>query len=356
MRTKLLIFLVLLIPGILHSQEVTVLTDSASVREVPFGKIEKTLDRGSERELGNVLQFWGKMEDGWINLDYCNYTLPLLKKTGEIQLEYSIISEPIKIDGINLNRGDVVYFSGKGVFFIFNNRIFPIGQFRFNINREVYSISVLNRNSILSDGEKSVKVKAGSVILKGDSGFIYKNHFYTQLIPVKPKDNIDKSQVLKEINKVIDVFNSAKLSSPLAERLGYYAKTLPIKSSDLEFFNSPNGLGVRVKIKYEFFTKDGSPILGRKTRLFLKKSNYEFWRHISESLFHSGVRSFVDLEIFRFDGKNSFEDSGFVVSSYHMYKYGYLKNWKSFLENSESNLSDDLWFFADEVYERLEND
>jgi hypothetical protein len=356
MKTKLLIFLVLLIPGILHSQEVTVLTDSASVREVPFGKIEKTLDRGSERELRNVLQFLGKTEDGWINLDYCDYTLPLLEKTGEIQLDYSVISKPMDIGGINLNEGDVIYFSENGSFFIFKNKVFPLEQNSFNVKKGSFSISVLNRDSILYDGENSVKVKAGSVLLKGAFGFIYKNHLYSWLTPIKSENNVDENQVLKEINKVIDVFNSAKLSSPLAERLGYYVKTLPIKSSDLEFFSSPNGLGVRVKIKYEFFTKDGSPIFGRKTRLFLKKSNYEFWRHISESLFRSGVRSFVDLEIFRFDGKNSFEDSGFVVSSYHMYKYGYLKNWKSFLENSESNLSDDLWFFADEVYERLEND
>ncbi|MEO2064870.1 MAG: hypothetical protein ABGX17_00005, partial [Desulfurobacteriaceae bacterium] len=89
-------------------------------------------------------------------------------------------------------------------------------------------------------------------------------------------------------------------------------------------------------------------------RLFLKRSNFEFWKKLTENLFNSGVNKFVEIDVYRFDGNGGFEKGGFVASSYHNFKEGKIKDYESFVENSESNLIEDLWFFADQVYERLE--
>jgi len=352
----LLLFLFLIFPLSALSQELEVVTDSASLREVPFGRILKTLNKNTEDNLRAIFGFWGKTDGGWINLDYCDYTFPLLKETGRINLSYVLFDSPESLDGVKVRRNDVIYIPEGGKYFVFKNRLYSVGDKRLNVERGEFSIVILNRDSVLSDGESSVKLKAGSVLLRGDSGYIYDYHYYTNLIPVEIKGNFKKVEVLKEINKIIDIFNSAKLSSSLSERLGYYVKTLPVRDSDLEVLRLRDGIGVKLKLRYEFFSKDGSPITWRKTRLFLKRGNYEFWRHLSQSLFRNGVNKFVDIEVLRFDGRGSFENCGFVVSSYHLFNLGYLDNWKSFLESSESNLSDDLWFFADEVYERLEGD
>ncbi len=352
--------LVLLFPIVSAAQEFQVVSSAVSIRQVPMGQIEKTLSEGERAPLTSLFTFWGKTEGGWVNLDYTDFNFPFEKVMGELPLKFAVISLPKTISGIELKENDVLYIAkiedGQAVC-LFKNRAFLVPEKDLNVESATFSVVVVNGGALLSDGENSVKLKPGTALLKGNGGYLYRNHYYSSLEPLKTSKNVDVDAVLKEINRLIDIFNSAKLSSPLADRLGYYVKTLPVKDSDLKIVRTQDGgVGAVVNLRYKFFLKDGEPITGRKTRLFLKESNYEFWRKLTEKLFDSGINKFVDIKIYRFDGSDSYENCGFVDSSYHLYKLGYLKDWKSFLKNSESNLNDDLWFFADEVYERLEND
>jgi len=357
---KFLSALFLLLPAVSVAQEFQVVSSAASIRQVPMGQIEKTLSEGERAPLSSLFTFWGKTENGWVNLDYTSFHFPLEKVTGELPLKFALIAAPLEVDGLNLKENDVLYVAkvedGSAVC-VFRNRAILVPEKDLNIEDGTFSVVVINRGALLTDGTNSVEIRPGTALLKGNGGYIYRNHYYSSLELREIRADIDVDAVLKEINRLIDIFNSAKLSSPLADRLGYYVKTLPVKDSDLKIVRTDDGgIGAVVNIKYKFFLKSGEPITGRKTRLFLKESNYEFWRKLTKELFNSGVNKFVDIRVFRFDGENSYENCGFVDSSYHVYKLGYLKDWKSFLSNSESNLSDDLWFFADEVYERLEND
>ncbi len=357
---KFLASFFLLFPLVSQAQEFQVVSSAASVRQVPMGQIEKTLNRGDRAPLTSLFTFWGKTKNGWVNLDYTSFNFPFEKVMGELPLKFSIITSPEEIDGLKLNENDVLYVAkvkdGKAVC-LFKNRAFLVPEKDLDVESSTFSVIVINRKATLSDGVYSVTLKPGTALLKGNGGYIYRNHFYTSLEPVRRETSVDLDTVLKEINRLVDIFNSAKFSSSLADRLGYYVKTMPVRDQDVELVRTDDGgVGVVVTLRYKFYLKNGEPIEGRKTRLFLKESNYEFWRKLSEDLFKSGVDKFVDIRVYRFNGKDSYEDCGFVDTSYHLYKLGYLKNWKTFLDSSESNLSDDLWFFADEVYERLEDD
>ena len=356
---KLLVALALFIPAVCGAQEFKVVSSAASIRQVPMGQIEKTLNRGEGAPLSSLFTFWGKSENGWVNLDYTSFDFPFEKVMGELPLKFAVISYPKTIDGIELKENDVLYVAkvedGQAVC-LFKNRALLVPEKDLNVESATFSVVVVNGGALLSDGTNSLKIEPGTALLKGEGGYLYRNHYYTSLEPLVEERSVDIDTVLKEVNRLIDIFNSAKLSSAIADRLGYYVKTMPVKDTDLKLVRTEDGgVGVVISLKYKFFLKSGEPITGRKTRLFLKESNYEFWRKLTEELFNSGVNKFVDIRVLRFDGESSYEECGFVDSSYHLYKLGYLKSWKSFLENSESNLSDDLWFFADEVYERLEN-
>ena len=187
-----LLFLFLIFPLSALSQELEVVTDSASLREVPFGRILKTLDKNTEDNLRAIFGFWGKTDGGWINLDYCNYTFPLLKETGKIQLSYVLFDSPTNLDGVEVRRNDVIYIPEEEKYFVFKNRLYSVGDKRLNVERSEFSIVILNRDSVLSDGESSVKLKAGSVLLRGDSGYIYNYHYYTKLTPIEIKGTLKR--------------------------------------------------------------------------------------------------------------------------------------------------------------------
>ena len=358
---KLLIALLTVLPAISNAQELKVVSSAVSIRQLPMGKLEKTLNNGETAPLENIHSFWGKTDNGWVNLDYTSFNFPLFTETGKLPLKFILFTSPRNINNLNLGENDVIYVArekdGQAAC-VFRNKVFVIPLSNLNVESATFSIVVVNRKATLSDGFNSVEVKPGTALLKGNGGFVFQNHFYSNLEPEeKFPTYVNTDLVLKEVNRLVDIFNSAKLSSPLADRLGYYVKTLPVRDSDLKLIRTEDGgLGITVNLRYKFFLKNGEPIIGRKTRLFLKKSNYEFWRKLTEELFKSGIDKFVDIRIYRFDGENSFENCGFVDSSYHLYKSGKLENWRDFLDASESSLSDDLWFFADQVYERLEDD
>ena len=332
-----------------------VLTQALSVRETPGGKFVETVNKGQVLPLLNLLNYWGRSERGWVNCDFTDYELPLFKVTGRIELTVARIVEP---EG-ELKEGDAVMVYRElpdTVIGLFKGRPVEVGKEKVAVEKEEFEIAVANYPLLLSDSRGSrVKVKAGTPLLKGLSHYLYGGHLWERAERLKEESELNREELLKEVNRLIDIFNSVKLSSPLSERLGYYVKTLPVKSEDLTVVKTPTGVGVFVKLKYQFITKDGRVITGRKTRLFLKRSNFEFWRKLTDELFNSGVNKFVEIDVYRFDGEGGFEEGGFVASSYHLFKEGKLKDYESFVESSESNLSEDLWFFADQVYERLES-
>jgi len=340
-----------------HAQEegsLKVLTEAVSAREVPEGEIVKTFERGEELPLQSLFEFWGKSPEGWINGDFGDYAFPEFSTTGEIELTVAEVVEP---EG-DLKPGDALILLKEGddrLVGIWKNRIVEVGKEKVSLTRETFQIVVPNFAVELRDGSGMiVQVKAGKPLLKSSEAYLYDGHFWDEAKRVKEERVVNREELLKRLNRIIDIYNSTKLSSPLTERLGYYTKTLPVRSEDLTLVETPTGTGAFVKLRYQTVTKKGEPVTGRKTRFILKVSNYEFWKMLTEEAFKSGLNKFLEIDVYRFDGKGNFEKGGFVASSYHLFKEGKLKDWESFLENSESNLSEDLWFFADEVYERLE--
>jgi hypothetical protein len=210
---------------------------------------------------------------------------------------------------------------------------------------------------LISFAGKTLTLKPGTVVLVDElSGeVLFSGELWERIEFPAAQTEPQVNAILEEVNHLVDIFNSAKYSSPIAERLGYYVKLLPVEERDLELVPTGNGYGLKVALRYQLFYRSGKPIKTRKTRLIFKKSNFEFWRKITEICFNYGVSRFVELDIYRYNGEG-FSKEGFVAASFNVYKLGYLTTTKDFMENAESELSEDLWFFADEVYERLEND
>jgi len=334
--------------------EIGVLTEALSIRETPEGRFLGTLSRGDRLPIKNFFKFWAMGERGWVNSDYGDYTFPQWKRTGQITLKIAKVVEPIG----ELKPKDVIIVAKEEedrVIGLWQNEAVEVGKENLEVGRETFEIVVSNFDAELTDANMRATVKAGTPLLKGSEGFLFKGHLWSSARRAREEKVLNVSELLKEINRLIDIFNSVKLSSPLSERLGYFVKTLPVRSEDLKLVKTQSGVGAFVKLRHQFITKDGRVIKGRKTRFFLKKSNYEFWRKLTEEAFNSGLNKFFEIDIYRFDGEGGFEKGGFVASSYHLFKEDKLKDWESFVENSESNISEDLWFFADEVYERLES-
>ncbi|RKQ63931.1 hypothetical protein C7457_0820 [Thermovibrio guaymasensis] len=331
-----------------------VLTEAISVREVPNGNLIETLNKDQELPLRNLLGYWGRSEGGWLNCDYTDFKLPLFNKTGEIELTVAKALE----DGERIKKGDVIVVYRElpqSVIGVFKEEPLEVGKDRVSVERDTFDVVVANFPIKLYDSfGNQVEVRAGIPLLKNSTGYLFSGHFWERAERVDKRVEVNREELLKEINRLIDIFNSVKLSSPLSKRLGYYVKTLPVRSEDLQLEETPTGTGAFLKLRYQFITKDGRKIRGRKTRLFLKRSNFEFWKKLTEKLFNSGVNKFVEIDVYRFNGNGGFEKGGFVASSYHNFREGKIKDYESFVENSESNLIEDLWFFADQVYERLE--
>ncbi len=370
MKLKLLAFslLFLAVPVKVSAQEITILTEAASVRETPGSdRIVKTLNLNDREELLSRFHFWGKGKDGWINLDYTDFNQPIFITTGSIKLKLIITESPQKgitssgkeevipeksvlIVAKEEENGTAVIWKGIP-YLIVNSQQLPQ---EYNLKVAVTTVPIKLKKS---NGTESKRLKEGTpFLLTEENVVIYKGKLWSivEEPPCQEKPKIQ--EIIDRINTLINIFNSAKLSSPIAERLGYYPRLLPVESKDIKVITTTNGkTGVRVVLKYHLFTKNGNPINFRRTRLIFKKANFEFWKKVTETFFKNGVNKFVELDIARFDPEEGFSVEGFIASSYHLFKSGKLASTESFIENSESELSEDLWFFADEVYERIEN-
>ena len=365
MKKLLLTFLFSLLPVVAFSQEVKVLIDVVSIEDSIDGEIIKTINSGEKEKLLNIYGYWGRLKDGWINLDYTDFSFPDFYKISEVKLTVGIVLVPSKAETdsgeIELKPNDVIFFKvekeGK-VYGLFKGEAIAIDAN--NVEVKELNLKVVNLNrpiKLFSENGNETVVLPGKTLLLEDKGkVIYKNHLWTSFsFADKRNKELSLTSLEDEINHLIDIFNSAKYSSPISERIGYYVKLLPVEVNSFEVLETPTGIGLKIRFKYQFFYKDGKPVKGRKTRFILKKSNFNFWKTISELCFRYGVNKFVEIEVYRFNGENDFEKEGFIASSYHYYKENKLSTLNDFINNSESDFSDDLWFFADEVYERLEN-
>ena len=347
------------------SQDFTVLTEATSIKSFPFSDhIIGTLSKGYSQELYARFKFWGKGESGWVNLDYTNYSQPTLK-TGEINLKIFKVLNGVEAETDNgtlyLPANSIVIVAkeeGNYVVGVYKGNAVKCKKEDGTLESLRFEIEVSTEPLVLQNGEnyETVRIPSSTPFLITLSGTVlYKGQFW-KIKPIKKETSVDKNLILTSLNRLIGIYNSAKLSSPIADRLGYYVKTLSLKDNDLRLVKTPSGVGIVINLKHQFFTSSDVPITGRKTRLILKKSNYDFWKKVATACFNSGIDKFVEINILRYNPHiKDFECEGFVAASYNLYKEGKYDSYSDFLKYSDSDLSDDLWFFSDEFYERIDN-
>ncbi len=354
----------LLLPLSAISQEFTVLTDATSLRMLPDGKeIVGTLSEGYSQPIFAKFGFWAKGERGWVNLDFTDYSQPLFIKTGRIALKIFRITDGVNADSdsgtIYLPAGSVIVVAGEEGDFVvgtFKGEGVKVNKDSGVLEKRVFDIVVLTSPVTLTSDYGSLNLKPGTPLLFDGNSVMYNGNFWIFERTNDEQNFFNEEKVISALNRLIDIYNSAKFSSPIAERLGYYVKTMPLSDEDVSLIDTNSGKGIIIRLKHKFFMNNGKPITGRKTRLILKKSNFDFWLKLAKSCFDNGVNKFVEIEIYRFNPAiNGYEKEGFVSMSYHLYKSGKYNSYDNFLKYSDSDLSDDLWFFADEVYERIEN-
>ena len=365
MNRLFLVLSFIMIPLTSFSQELKVLIDAVSVRNFPDGEIVRTINGGETEALFNKYSLWGKISKGWINLDYANYSLPDYTTTGQVELRVAVVTSPCKAETdngfISLEENSAVLLGkeeGDEIFGWYKGTPIAVKRENVHVENVIFRIASLNRPlKLYSEDGKTLKVLPGEAVLIDENGrVLYESYFWSNSeFEESEVRDLDIASLEEEINHLIDIFNGAKYSSPISERIGYYVKLLPVDVSSFEVLKTSDGVGLKIRFKYQFFYRDGEPVRGRKTRLILKKSNFNFWKTVSKLCFDSGVNKFVEIEVYRFDGEGDFLKEGFIASSYQYYKEKKLFTLDDFINNSESEFSDDLWFFADEVYERLED-
>ncbi|WP_457568048.1 hypothetical protein [Desulfurobacterium sp.] len=351
----------------------TIMIDSLSIRIRPEGQLTETVDRGTRIPIFNYYQNWGRESKGWIDTDFTrlNTTSPSVIFTEKIKGKFLEINKPT----IGISRkGKVKLEAGKTypvvaeknnivIIQTGNGRIAVPRNFTTTLEGEFPAGILIKNASLISPqtGREITFLKKGTFCIKLKNNLFLVNGNTGSIAPVSFPSHVyfSASELLNKLNIVIDTFNSARVSSAITERLGYFPKVLPLKETSIRFVNLENGkIGVFINLKYLFYDLNGEEIKDRKTRLILKKGNEVFWQKLSKEVFESYPNAkFVQLNIFRFNGKGSFEKEGFVAAGITDYKSGICDAPpEKFMKKTESELSEDLWFFANEVYERVEND
>ncbi|OMH40630.1 hypothetical protein [Desulfurobacterium indicum] len=350
----------------------TVMIDSLSIRNKPDGEIVETIDKNSTSPVFNYYKNWARNNRGWIDSDFTKITetSPNILFTETIKGKFLLINKDMegstKIGKITLNAGKVypVILIKNDIAVIQTERgITAIPRKFTTIFNGKFPAGVILKNASLINPETGREItflKKGTFCIKLKDNLFIINGYAGNIVPISTSSNayLPISSILNKLNMVIDTFNSARVSSAITERLGYFPKVLPLTEDDIKTVTLENGKkGVFVNIKYLFYDLDGSEIKDRKTRLILKKGNEVFWQKLSKEVFRSSSNvKFIQLNIFRFNGKGSFEKKGFVAVGITDYKNGICDAPpEQFMDRTESELSEDLWFFANQVYERVEN-
>ncbi|WP_457570215.1 hypothetical protein [Desulfurobacterium sp.] len=350
----------------------TVMIDSLSIRNKPDGEIVETIDKNSTSPVFNYYENWARNDRGWIDSDFTKITetSPNVLFTETIKGKFLLINKDTegttKTGKITLNAGKVypvILIKGNTAVIQTEKGITAVSRkFTTVFNGEFPAGVVLKNASLINPetGREITFLKKGTFCIKLKDNLFLINGYAGNIVPVSTPSNayLPISSILNKLNMVIDTFNSARVSSAITERLGYFPKVLPLTEDDIETVTLEDGKkGVFVNIKYLFYDLDGSEIKDRKTRLILKKGNEVFWQKLAKEVFESSSNvKFIQLNILRFNGKGSFEKKGFVAVGVTDYKNGICDAPpEQFMDKTESELSEDLWFFANEVYERIEN-
>ncbi len=369
MINLLVLLITLLISNSAYSSTGKVMIDSLSVRNSPNGEITNTIDINNPINFKNSYENWINNRNGWINSDFIKIdSSRTFLFTEKIECSIAIIKNSTTGETLS-GKVSIPDNSGfpivteKGNFIIIdkNNVKVAVKKNRLEIKRNIFKSGIVLKNGTLisEDGKTLLFIKKGTPFIKIGNIFLIKNRI-GNFLPTEQTESYSPpaSELTSKINLIIDTFNSARISSAITERLGYFPKVLPISPSNIHIVNMEEGKkGIYVSIKYIFYDLNGSSIKNRKTRLVLKRGNEAFWEKLSKEIFSSSkIIKFTQLHILRYNGKGNFEKKGFIATGITAYKNGAcdLPPGK-FMEKTESELSEDLWFFANEVYERIEN-
>lgn len=356
--------LVVLLPSALLASSVKVLVPQVALRSSPGGMPIGSLRKGDSRQLIGRFAFWGFTGKGWLNLDYTDANFEHFTELGALDLKVLPVGDVKATTGAETTYippcSVLIATQRQGDYIVGLWQNTPVAVPLAMVAQEPrtvhFKIVAPGKELFLRTGSgDSAVVEAGTPLLlnEEDGSILYAGRLWTQFTFSPEPLTVDTDAILRSVNRLVNIFNSARLSSPVVERLGYYAKVLPVTQGDVETLPAGDRVAVKLKLRYRLFYRNGKPVKGRRTRLILRKSSYEFWRKIVETCFQHGVTAFVELDILRFNG-GSFETQGFIASGYHTFASGELSDTEEFLDNAELNLSKDLWFFVEEVYERLE--
>ncbi|SNR86303.1 hypothetical protein [Desulfurobacterium atlanticum] len=371
MKNLLIKMAAMIFIGVVSAKATTtaqVMIDSISIRKQPEGEIVGTLDKNTEITYQNRYNNWINTSSGWLNSDFTKLSPQnSFLFTEKIEGTFTLIEE--SLEGVSLYGKEIlkegsifpVIKSEKGITIIEKKgEKIAVPTSKIKIEKGTFPAGIILKNgTLISEKGKTLSfIKEKTPFIK-IGNFIAVNGKFGNFIPITPKVNhISASSILSKVNILVDTFNSARISSAITERLGYFPKVLPITPEDIHIVNlEEERKGVFLNIKYMFYDLDGSKMKDRKTRLILKRGNEVFWEKVSKEVFSlSPSVKFVQINIFRYDGKGNFEKKGFVAVGITDFKKGICDAPpEKFMEKTESELSEDLWFFANEVYERVEN-
>ncbi len=335
-----------------------VLIDSLPLKGSPFSQ-EKiaSLSNGTVLPCNALLSHYALLGSGWADSDFLsissNETFYSLGNVTVKVIEVSKKTDAVAPDGSKVSLYPPQYFfpisvQSDIVCFHYYNQTLCSDSLK--VKRKSAEFGFL-KSPVLIDG---IVFKAGSAAYRFPNGQLGINDVIGYP-SVPPKPYVDIGSIVQKVNLVISAFNQARESSPLTERLGYYPKVLNLSGKDIKLLSYENGVGAYVKLRYVFTDRNGKSILDRKTRLILKISNEKFWQDVAFFILKNSPLRFVQLDILRFVPGRGYQKVGFVAVGKSSFKNLCSLKAERFMKVTPSKISEDAWFFADDVYKRLES-
>ena len=357
---RFLILLILLSLSAARAEVGVVKVDSLRVFDLPDGKVVGGLKADDRFTVQAEFRNWVKFKDGWVKGDFLKLeNFGDYEVVGKVRRSVALIGRETVAETSNgtvaIPPGSYVMLgverNGK-VYGIYRGFEVSINASSVDVRSGTFDLIVLKRDGTLRCAGEDLRLKVGTPLISLGNGVFISNFRFGRLEFGSLKGKVNPSSVIDVVNNFIDVFNSAKSSSPLAERMGYYCRTLKLKGDDLRFADLGRGrVGVYVNLKHQFFDLHGKPFRERKSRLILKVANQSFWQKLIKLIFSKvPSASFVQVNVERFED-GSFRKLGFVALGRSDFNEGVCDgNLKVFLDRAEVGLDGDIWFFADEVY------
>ncbi len=367
---KFIVAVLLLFPLSLRAEMGIVEIDKLSIRESPNGKL-----------IGNVLfntcvpilasfSNWVKIDKGWVNADFLRIeNSTSFEVVGKVRRKIALIDEEVVADTakgtVTIPPNSYVMLgtekNGK-IYGMYKGMEVSVNASDVKVKEGVFDLVVMKKDISLVDSRLSPKeisrLSVGTPAIALGDGLLASNFRFGYVNSLESERNsFNKYSVLSTVNNFIEVFNSAKASGALANRMGYYCKTLKVDENDLCYVNLGSGrIGIYIDLKHQFFDLHGKPFNDRKARLILRLSNEAFWQKLSKLLLSRiPEAAFIQINIERFSGEG-FEKLGFVAVGKSEFKKGICEvDPKVFVKRVEMDIKDDIWFFAEDVYREMED-